>query len=84
MKDLLRNSVDSEMCKVVVKVVEECETCARYKKIPARPVVSPPLSSKWNDVIAMDLKKVENGYFLHIIDLFTRFCRARFIKNKTP
>ena len=86
LKDLLKNSgeVDSEMNSIIDQVVEGCETCLRYKKSPARPVVSRPLSVKWNDGIAMDLKKVENGYFLHVIDWFTRFCRGKFIKNKTP
>ena len=32
----------------------------------------------------MDLKKFGDVYFLHLIDLFTRFCKSKVIMRKTP
>ena len=41
LKDLLKNpgAVDSEINSIIDQVVEGCETCTRYKKTPACPVV---------------------------------------------
>ena len=62
-----------------------CEICNRYKKTRPRPVVSLPLARGFNEVIAIDLKVVKNGslYFIHFIDLFTRFFRAHVFHRKS-
>ena len=61
-----------------------CEFCKRYKKTKARPVVCLPLAKKFSDVVAMDLKKFQNVYFIHFIDLFTRYSTAQVIQIKVP
>ena len=67
-------------------VVKDCKICNRYKKTLPRPVVSLPLAGRFNEVIAMDLKVVKNGslYFIHFIDLFTRFSKTKVIHITTP
>ena len=63
---------------------ESCDTCKKFKKAPPRPVVSMPMSYRFNEMIAMDLKCWDKCYFLVIIDLATRFCAATVINNKQP
>ena len=69
----------------VDKVTENCELCKQYKKTPARPVVSLPLATEFNEVVAVDLKEWKPSvYFLHLVDVATRFSLAAVIKKKTP
>ncbi|PIK35546.1 hypothetical protein BSL78_27628 [Apostichopus japonicus] len=66
-------------------VVSKCEVCKQYKKTPSRPVVGLPLAKEFNEVVALDLKEWKSGiYFLHIIDVATRFSVAGVIRHKTP
>ncbi|XP_071118367.1 uncharacterized protein [Haliotis cracherodii] len=70
---------------LVDEVAQECDVCLKFKKTPARPVVSLPLATKFNEVVAMDLKFWKTGvYFLHLIDMATRFSLAAVIRKKTP
>ena len=71
-----------EMC--LRTVAENCEVCCRYKKPRPCPVVSMPMASKFNELVALDLKSYEGVYFLVIVDHFTRFCSAIVIRNKRP
>ena len=68
--------------KAVQEVTDGCDTCLRFQKAKPRPVVCLPMSSKFNDAIAMDLKAWGNKYFLVIVDLATRYCVATVIGNK--
>lgn len=48
-------------------------------------MVSLPLATEFNEVVAVDLKEWKpNTYFLHLIDIATRFSLATVIKRKTP
>ena len=86
LKALLKNAehLDDEISQIVDNISVECETCKRYKKTPPTPVVSLPLATKFNGVIAMDLKKFGDVYFLHLIGLFIIFCKSKVIMRKTP
>ena len=86
LKALLKNAehLDDEISQIVDNISAECETCKRYKKTPPTPVVSLPLAARFNEVIAMDLKKFGDVYFLLVIDLFTRFCKSKVIMRKIP
>ena len=61
-----------------------CQTCKLYVKTPARPVVSMPLASSFNEKVALGLKSWKGKYILHLIDMFTRLSMSVFIRNKTP
>lgn len=50
-----------------------------------RPAVSLPLATKFNEAVAMDLKYWKNGlYIFYLIDMFSRFTKADWIKSKDP
>ena len=77
--------LDSELIELVEDVTKGCEVCKVYKKTPSRPVVSLPLATEFNEVVAMDLKFWRPGvYFLHLIDMATRFSLATVIRSKEP
>ena len=86
LKALLKNAehLDDEIPQIVDSMSAECETCKRYKKTSPTLVVSLPLATRFNKVVAMDLKKFGDVYFLHLIDLFTRFCKSKVIMRKIP
>lgn len=73
---------NSELEQTIQKVTKECVVCFKFRKAKPRPVVSMPMASKFNEVIAMDLKAWGNKYFLVIIDLATRYCTATVIGDK--
>ena len=59
--------------KVILKLDTECEHCLRYKKHPVKPKVSIWSPSEVNEVLAMDLKLLDNDIIMfHAIDLSSR------------
>ena len=86
LKAIMNNAdaLDDECEKLIDDISKKCEVCKRYKKTPSRPVVCLPLAKQFNDVVAMDLKQYGDVYFLHFIDLFTRFSKSKVIRRKTP
>ena len=84
LKALVKNAehLVDKTSQMVGNISAECETCKRYKKTLPTPVVSLPLATRFNKVVAMDLKNFGDVYFLHFIDLFTRFCKSAVITRK--
>ena len=82
---MLRNAeiLDCDMEKEIRSVTESCEVCIKHKRPPPRPVVSVQMAEKFNEVISMDLKQVQQHLFLVIVDLATRYCVASVIANKS-
>ena len=82
---MLRNAeiLDCNMEKEIRSVTESCEVCIKHKRPPPRPVVSVQMAEKFNEVISMDLKQVQQHLFLVIVDLATRYCVASVIANKS-
>ncbi len=78
--------IQDQVClDLVDEVTSECDVCLKFKKTPPKPVVGLPLATEFNEVVAMDLKVWKPGvYFLHLIDVATRFSLAAVIKKKTP
>ena len=59
---------DSGLFEMLRKVVNNCETCALYKKTPPKPAVGLPLATDFNQTVAVDLHELEtNVWYLHII-----------------
>ena len=82
---LIRNSgvKNVTIFKALKEVVDNCETCMKYKKPPPRPVVGLPLADDFNQTVAMDLHELSgNLYYFHMIDEFSRFSAACIIKSK--
>ena len=66
----------------IYEVSRNCEICQVYKRPSPRPVVNLPLTTEFNDVVAMDLKQCEGGWILHLIDHVSRYSAAALIKSK--
>ena len=68
---------------VIKNVTAHCDVCIRNRRAPLRPAVGLPLSTSFNETVAMDLKaRGSDGFILHIIDHLTRYSAACLIKNK--
>ena len=83
---LIKNAgiTDGDFKKEIIKVSDNCESCLLYRKPPARPVVSLPLATRFNETVSMDLKKYKDFYFLTLVDMATRYTQACVLKNKQP
>ena len=79
------DAVDGEVNEIIEQISDNCNVCKRFKRTPARPVVCMPLASKFNQVIAVNLTHFKDGvYFLHLIDLFSRFSLFQVLTRKLP
>ena len=70
-----------------IEELEDCEICAVEHNRPPKPRIAAPRSSNFNHVLAIDLKENKRysnapPYILYMVDTFTRFKAAVFIKNK--
>ena len=83
---ILNDDKENVLSKYVNKMYEFCPTCIQFTKSKPRPKVSPPLSSRFNQTVSIDLKvwPQHNLIILYIIDDFTRFMQAHPIPNKLP
>ena len=83
---MIRNSglKDNVLENKILEVTKVCVVCKKFQKPAPRPVVSLPLASNFNEVIAMDLKCYGKLYFLVIVDVFTKYCAAAVINDKKP
>ena len=83
---LLRDAgnADGSIEEAIIDVSDSCVSCCKFKRPRPRPVVSLPMASKFNEMIAMDLKSYGNVYFLVLVDLATRLCLSCVITNKLP
>ncbi len=66
------------------KIYENCSICKQFAKTPPRPVVALPMAKRFNEVVSMDLKKWNERWILHLIDLWSRYTQSVFIKRKKP
>jgi len=79
------NIWDTDYQKIAKQLYKSCEIFQKFHKTPARPVVSLPLATHFNEAVAMDLKIWSKGVnILYLIDMFTKFTTARIIKDKKP
>ena len=70
--------------KLVTELIASCEVCRRYKRNPAKPVVSFSWSKTFNEVVALDVGEIEERKFLVMVDMATRYCQAHWIRDKKP
>ena len=86
LKKLIRDSgvVDSDLGKMVDTVTLNCNVCKKYRRPPPRPIVSFPLATDFNEVVAMDIKFIDGVPILHLIDHATRYSMACRVRNKKP
>ena len=67
---------------MIENIENHCTVCTKYKCPPAKPIVTFPLASEFNESVAMDLKQVSGELVLHLIDHATRFSSAGVIPSK--
>ena len=73
----------SEIKTTLQEVLKECDICMKFKQPSPKPVVSLPMSSEFNETVSVDLHELEKGtWYLHIIDLFTRFSAGSIVRTK--
>ena len=65
-----------------MSVIENCERCKEFRRNKPRPVVALPAAKHFNEKVAMDLKKWNSRWILHMIDMFTRFTLSVFVDRK--
>ena len=74
---------DQECIELVKDISNRCDICLKYKRTPPRPVVSLLLGRDFDETVAIDLKHWDkNVWFLHLIDLATRFSVSSVITSR--
>ena len=73
---------DKEFVDMIENIEKHCTVCTKYKCPPAKPIVTFPLASEFNESVAIDLKQVSGKLVLHLIDHATRFSSAGVIPSK--
>ena len=74
---------DQEFLKLIETVSNGCEVCQLYKKLSPKPITGFSNARVFTQTVAMDLKEYsKNVWFLHLIDLATRYSAAVVIRSK--
>ena len=68
--------------KFILQLRSECSTCVQSSSPKSVSKVCIPLSTRWNDVVAVDIMTWDGKEYLKIIDLFTRFLRIFPIRSR--
>ena len=89
LEDLIKNSNKwTDEIKNHLDYIElHCRSCKMNQKAQPRPATALPRSSKFNQVVTLDLKKYEDGnykYILYVVDWFSRLTVGSLIANKMP
>ena len=71
-----------ELSNVIDHVVNDCKVCQKFQRSVARPRVTLPKSTSFNEVVTLDLKEFGSKYVLLMIDSFSRFMVGKLISNK--
>ena len=63
-------------------VVNDCKFCQKFERSMARPRVTLPKSTSFNEIVTLDLKEIGSKYDLCMVDSFMRFMQEKLIPNK--
>ena len=74
--------LDTQTRKNIDMVVDNCETCKRNSRSKSKPSVAIPKAGDFNEIVALDLKKVGEKYILWMVCTFTKFVKGVVIKDK--
>ena len=74
---LIKKSGGSVALADIQKAILQCDICPQFGRSAPKPCASLPLANDWNSTLALDLHQMtelgSSVWYLHIIDLFTRF-----------
>ena len=71
-----------EMVNTIERVFNDCKICQKLQKSVARPKLTLPKVSSFNEVVTLDLKEFGSKYVLWMIDSFSRFIVGKLLSNK--
>ena len=71
-----------EMMNIIERVVNDCKVCQKFQKSIARPRVTLPKTTSFNEVVTLDLKEFGTKYVLWMVDSFSRFMVDRLLTYK--
>ena len=74
----------ADYLEVLAIIEKSCELCKNYTKTPPRPDVGLSMAHEFNKKVAMDLKKWNGRWILHMIDMWSRYTVSVFIDRKRP
>ena len=74
--------LDKETKKKIDKVVENCMICKKNSRSKPKPSVAIQKAGDFNEILALDLKKVGEKYILWMVCTFTKFVKGVVIKDK--
>ena len=74
--------ISPEMTTLIERVVNDCKVYKKFKQSIARPRVTLPKATSFNEVVTLDLKEFGTKYVLWMIDSFSRFMVGRLLTNK--
>lgn len=75
---------DDRLNSIIDEIYKGCHICQQFATVKPGPVVALPMASKFNEVVAIDLKAWKDGWILYMIDMFSRFTVSTFIRRKRP
>ena len=73
---------DKRFLKFLLEIPSSCEICLKFKRAKPRPVVGLPLATRFNQVMAMDIKEIGQHKILHMIDHASRYSVAAGFRPK--
>ena len=78
------NDDDDETQQLIEDISRSCIVCIRHKRTPPRPRAGLPVSSDFNDVVALDLKILQKNKkpILYAVDTYSRLTRGTVIKTR--
>ena len=81
---LLKNADMShkEVERELIALDTSCDYCLKHKRAHPRPTVALPLAYQFNELVTMDLKKINGTWILHCCDYVTRFSSAHVLMSK--
>ena len=76
--------LDERIGTSIIDIVDKCEICKKNSKSKPKPAVVMPKATKFNSIVAMDLKVMGEKYILWMICACTRFIQGRVINDEKP
>jgi len=58
-----------------------CATCAKFQRDGPHPVASLPKIAEFNVTVGIDIFYIKKVKVLHVIDMFTKFCRLAVVES---
>ena len=71
-----------DLVNIINHVVNDCQVCPKFEWSIARPRVTLPKSTLFNEIVTLDLKDFGSKYIIWMVDSLTRLIKGKLISNK--